>query len=97
MPSAAQFSASEPIAHRGHYQGHKAEGWRVVIGPGVVPDAPVYSIIWVPGSFAAEFPYGPVVAMLLVEEGDKPVERIAVGPLRVCLRRPGSANWDFIL
>lgn len=58
----------------------------MVVGPGVVADAAVDGVVRVAGSLGAEFPDGPAVAVLGVEEGDEPVERVAVRALRVGLR-----------
>jgi hypothetical protein len=53
----------------------------VVVGKWIVVDAVVYFRVWVARPFGAELPYGPVVAMLGVEEFDERVERVAVSTL----------------
>ena len=43
--------------------------------------------VGVSGSLGAELPYGPAVAMVRVEKSDESVERVAIGPFRIGLRR----------
>lgn len=63
-----------------------------MIGKRVVPDAPVHGLVRVPRALGAEFPYGPVLAMSAVEEGDEVVDGVAVRALRVRLRGAGAAR-----
>ena len=80
-----QLPAVEPIAHAGKDHGDEAEGRWVVVRERIVPDSSVHEVVWIPRALGAELPYGPVLAMSLVEERDEMVERIAVGSLWVCL------------
>lgn len=54
-----------------------------MVGPRVVPDPAVDLLVRVAGALGAELPDGPFVAVVLVEELDELVERVAVGALRV--------------
>lgn len=60
-----------------------------MIRPRIVPHAPVNLAIGVSRTLGAELPDGPVLAVLVVEELDEGVERVAVGALRV---RPAGAR-----
>lgn len=64
----------------------------MVIRPRVVPYSIVYEPVGIASSFGAEFPYGPVLVVLGVEELDKAIEGVAIGALRVGLRRARSCN-----
>ena len=86
----------QPITHARHDIGEQGEGRRMVVGEGVVVDAVVDVRVGVAGALSAELPDGPVVAMLLVEELDQRVERVAVGALRVGATGAGCGN-DWML
>jgi len=58
----------------------------MMVRPRVVPDAVVDGLIRVSGALGAKLPYGPIVAVLVVEEADEPVERIPIRALGVRLR-----------
>lgn len=64
----------------------------MVIRPRVVPYSIVYEPVGIASSFGAEFPYGPVLVVLGVEELDKAIEGVAIGALRVGLRRARTAS-----
>lgn len=54
-----------------------------MVGKRVVVDAVVDLRVGVAGPFGAELPYGPVIAVLGVEELYEGIERVAVCALRV--------------
>jgi hypothetical protein len=54
-----------------------------MVREGVVVDSVIDVGVWVTGSFGAKLPYGPIVAVLGVEEFDERVERVAVCALRI--------------
>lgn len=61
-----------------------------MVGPWVVSYAAVHSLIRVASAFCAEFPYGPVVSVFGIEEGDQAIEGVAVGSLGIGLAGAGA-------
>lgn len=57
-----------------------------------MPYATIDSLVRISRPFCAELPYRPVIGMFGVEEGDKAVERVAVGSLWVCLAWPRAGR-----
>lgn len=55
----------------------------MVVGPGVVSNPSVNSVVWVACPLGTKLPNGPFVAVFAVEKGDETVERVAVGQLWV--------------
>lgn len=69
----------------------------MVVRPRVVSYPPIDSFVRIASAFCPELPYGPVVAVFGVEEGDEAIERVAVGSLWVRLARPGAMDGDNVL
>lgn len=63
-----------------------------MVWPRIVPHSAVDSLIGVAGTLGAEFPNGPVLAVLQVQEADELVQRIPICQLGIRLRRTRSAR-----
>lgn len=61
-----------------------------MIGPGVVTYPVVNGIVGIPGPFGPKLPYGPVIAVFGIEEGDKFIEGVAVSQPGISLGGPGA-------
>lgn len=57
-----------------------------------MPDASVDGLVGISGPFRPELPDGPIISMFGVEEGDKAVEGVSVGSLRIGLAGAGPVG-----
>lgn len=65
-----RFDPLQPVAHAAHHGRDERKRRRVMVGPWVVVDTPVYLLVRVASTLRTELPDSPILAMFGVEEVD---------------------------
>lgn len=63
-----------------------------MIWPRVMSNSVIDELVGVASAFGAKLPYGPILSMLRIEEGNETIKRIAIGTLGIGLRGTGRCD-----